>query len=89
MRSSIRPATASADSSPSWPPAWCSATRASVGPGDRNSEVNQFFSAHSGQGVNFLFGDAHVGYLKTSMTYKVYLGLATRDGEEVIPGDAY
>ena len=60
-----------------------------VGPGDRNSEVNQFYSAHAGQGVNFLFGDAHVAYLKTSMTYKVYLGLATRDGEEVIPGDAY
>jgi prepilin-type N-terminal cleavage/methylation domain-containing protein/prepilin-type processing-associated H-X9-DG protein len=60
-----------------------------VGPGDKNSEVNQFYSAHSGQGVNFLFGDGHVAFLKATMNYKAYIALATIDGGEVVPGDAY
>ncbi len=60
-----------------------------VGPGDRNSEVNQFYSLHSGRGVNFLFGDAHVAYLKSTIDYKSYLALSTRAGGEVVAGDAY
>jgi prepilin-type processing-associated H-X9-DG protein len=60
-----------------------------VGPGDRRSDVNQFYSLHYGGGVNFLFGDGHVAFLKSSMNYKVYLALATRAGGEVISADSY
>ena len=44
---------------------------------------------HSGRGANFLFGDAHVAYLKSSIDYKSYLALSTRAGGEVVAGDAY
>ena len=60
-----------------------------VGPGDRNSEVNQFYSLHYGQGAQFLFGDGHVSFLKSSMDYKTYLALATRSGNETINNAAY
>ena len=60
-----------------------------VGPGDRNSEVNQFYSFHAGPGVNVLFGDGHVAFLRTSIDYKSYLALSTRAGGEVVAGDAY
>jgi prepilin-type N-terminal cleavage/methylation domain-containing protein/prepilin-type processing-associated H-X9-DG protein len=59
-----------------------------VGPGDTNSEVNQFYSLHSGRGINFLFGDGHVSFLKSTINYKAYLGLATRAGGEVVSSDA-
>jgi prepilin-type N-terminal cleavage/methylation domain-containing protein/prepilin-type processing-associated H-X9-DG protein len=57
-----------------------------LGPGDPGGEVNQFYSRHPG-GVNFLFADGHVGFLKTSMSYPTFRALATRAGGEVIPGD--
>jgi prepilin-type processing-associated H-X9-DG protein/prepilin-type N-terminal cleavage/methylation domain-containing protein len=57
-----------------------------VGPGDPNGEVNQFYSRHPG-GVNFLFADGHVTFLKSSMNYKTFQALATRAGGEVISGD--
>jgi prepilin-type N-terminal cleavage/methylation domain-containing protein/prepilin-type processing-associated H-X9-DG protein len=57
-----------------------------LGPGDPNGEVNQFYSRHSG-GVNFLFADGHVGFLKTTMPYKTFRALATRAGGEAISGD--
>ena len=60
-----------------------------VGPGDKNSEVNQFYSLHSGQGVNFLFGDGHVAFLKATMNYQAYIALSTRAGGEVISGESY
>ncbi len=60
-----------------------------VGPGDNNSEANQFYSLHGGRGAQFLFGDGHAAYLKASMDYKTYLGLSTRAGAEVLSGDAY
>jgi prepilin-type N-terminal cleavage/methylation domain-containing protein/prepilin-type processing-associated H-X9-DG protein len=60
-----------------------------AGPGDPGSDVNQFYSLHSGRGVNFLFGDGHVAFLKATMNYKAYLALATRAGGEVISADAY
>jgi prepilin-type processing-associated H-X9-DG protein len=56
------------------------------GPGDPNGEVNQFYSRHPG-GVNFLFADGHVSFLKTTMAYKTFQALATRAGGEVISGD--
>jgi prepilin-type processing-associated H-X9-DG protein/prepilin-type N-terminal cleavage/methylation domain-containing protein len=58
-----------------------------LGPGDPGGEVNQFYSLHAGRGVNFLFADGHVGYLKTTMTYATFRALATRAGGEVISGD--
>jgi prepilin-type N-terminal cleavage/methylation domain-containing protein/prepilin-type processing-associated H-X9-DG protein len=56
------------------------------GPGDPNGEVNQFYSLHPG-GVNFVFADGHVAFLKTTMTNAVFRALATRAGGEVISGD--
>jgi prepilin-type N-terminal cleavage/methylation domain-containing protein/prepilin-type processing-associated H-X9-DG protein len=58
-----------------------------VGPGSNRSEPNQFYSLRSGRGVDFLFVDGHVRYLKSTMNYKTYLGLSTRSGGEVISGD--
>jgi prepilin-type N-terminal cleavage/methylation domain-containing protein/prepilin-type processing-associated H-X9-DG protein len=56
------------------------------GPGDPNSEVNQFYSHHPG-GVNFLFADGHVSFLKTSLSNAIFRALATRAGSETVPGD--
>jgi prepilin-type N-terminal cleavage/methylation domain-containing protein/prepilin-type processing-associated H-X9-DG protein len=58
-----------------------------VGPGSNRSEPNQFYSLHAGRGVNFLFADGHVTFLKSTMNYKTYLGLSTRAGGEVLSGD--
>ena len=58
-----------------------------AGPGANRSEPNQFYSLHNGRGVNFLFVDGHVSWLKSTMNYKSYLALATRSGGEVISGD--
>jgi prepilin-type N-terminal cleavage/methylation domain-containing protein/prepilin-type processing-associated H-X9-DG protein len=55
------------------------------GPGDPHSEANQFYSRHP-QGVHFLFGDGHVGFLIASMDYPTYLALSTRAGGEAING---
>jgi prepilin-type processing-associated H-X9-DG protein len=60
-----------------------------VGPGDPRSDVNQFYSLHSGRGVNFLFGDGHVVFLKSTISYRTYQALATRAGGEVVSADAY
>ena len=59
-----------------------------VGPGDplRRQPVPQ---PALGRGVNFLFGDGHVTFLKATMDYKTYLALATRAGGEVVSADAY
>jgi prepilin-type N-terminal cleavage/methylation domain-containing protein/prepilin-type processing-associated H-X9-DG protein len=56
-------------------------------PGDPRSDVNQFFSRHAGGGVNFLFADGHVEYLKPTMSVKNYMALATRAGGEVVSSD--
>jgi prepilin-type processing-associated H-X9-DG protein len=60
-----------------------------VGPGDPRADVNMIYSLHSGRGVNFLFADGHVTFLKATMNYQAYRALATRDGGEVIPADTY
>ena len=57
-----------------------------LGPGDPRGEVNQFYSRHPG-GLNFLFADGHVGFLKTTTSAPIFRALATRAGGEVIPGD--
>ncbi len=56
------------------------------GPGAPTSYVNQFSSRHPG-GVNFLFVDGHVQFLKTTMNYSTYNALSTRAGGEVVGGD--
>jgi prepilin-type processing-associated H-X9-DG protein len=58
-----------------------------VGPGDPRGDVNQFYSVHSGGGVNFLFADGHVSFLKSGMNYQTYKALATRAGGEAIATD--
>ncbi len=58
-----------------------------AGPGANRSEPNQFYSLHAGRGVDFLFADGHVAFLKSTMNYKIYLALSTRAGGEVVPGD--
>ncbi len=58
-----------------------------VGPGSNRSEPNQFYSLHFGRGVNFLFADGHVMYLKYTMNYNTYVALSTRNGGEVTSGD--
>jgi prepilin-type N-terminal cleavage/methylation domain-containing protein/prepilin-type processing-associated H-X9-DG protein len=57
-----------------------------LGPGDPSAEVNQFYSRHPG-GVNFVFSDGHVSFLKTTLNAKTFRALATRAGGEVISGD--
>jgi prepilin-type processing-associated H-X9-DG protein len=57
-----------------------------LGPGNPGCEVNQFYSRHSG-GVNFLFADGHVLFLKTTLYPKTFRALATRAGDEVVSGD--
>jgi len=58
-----------------------------VGPGDRRGDVNQFYSLHSGGGVNFLFADGHVSFLRSTISYQTYKALATRAGGEVVSGE--
>ncbi len=58
-----------------------------AGPGSNRSEPNQFYSLHAGRGVNFLFADGHVAYLKATMNYQTYVALSTRSGGEAIGGD--
>ncbi len=57
-----------------------------LGPGDYRSDVNMFFSRH-GQGVNYVFADGHVSFLKTTMDRETYFALATRAGGETISGE--
>jgi prepilin-type processing-associated H-X9-DG protein len=56
-------------------------------PGDPRGDTNQFYSRHAGPGVNFLFADGHVAFLKTSMNYLTYRALATRAGGEPISAE--
>jgi prepilin-type N-terminal cleavage/methylation domain-containing protein/prepilin-type processing-associated H-X9-DG protein len=58
-----------------------------AGPGANRSEPNQFYSLHSGRGVDFLFADGHVTFLRASMDYKTYKALSTRSGGELISGE--
>jgi prepilin-type N-terminal cleavage/methylation domain-containing protein/prepilin-type processing-associated H-X9-DG protein len=57
------------------------------GPGDPTGEVNQFYSLHAGRGINAVFADGHVSFLKASMSYIIFQALSTRAGGEVISGD--
>lgn len=53
-----------------------------------NPAIKAARSAHPG-GVNALFCDGHVQFVKDTVNQATWRGLATRGGGEVIPADAY
>jgi prepilin-type N-terminal cleavage/methylation domain-containing protein/prepilin-type processing-associated H-X9-DG protein len=53
-----------------------------------NDNVNGIFSFHS-SGANVLLGDGSVRFLRETVAPEVVIALLTRDGGEVIPGDAF
>ena len=52
------------------------------------AHVEDYWSRHPG-GVNFLFGDGSVRFIKNSISKQVYAALATRNGGEAISSDSY
>jgi prepilin-type processing-associated H-X9-DG protein len=58
-----------------------------AGPGAASSDPYQFSSQHAAPGVNFVFADGHVSYLKATMNPQTYCALSTRAGDEEISGD--
>ena len=57
-------------------------------PNHPRAHVEDYWSRHPG-GVNFLFGDGSVHFIKDSISSTVYRALATRAGGEVISADSY
>lgn len=53
-----------------------------------SAHVEDYWSRHPG-GVNFLFGDGSVRFIKNTINEHVYAALATRNGGEVISSDSY
>ncbi len=53
-----------------------------------SAHVEDYWSHHPG-GVNFLFGDGSVHFIKDSINGSVYHSLATRAGGEVVGADQY
>jgi prepilin-type processing-associated H-X9-DG protein len=73
----------------------CSMVLAPVGivdaprtPNNGTGHPEDFSSGHTG-GVNFLFADSSVRFVKDSISQRVFLSLATRDGGEVVSDDQY
>ena len=55
---------------------------------DPEAHVEDYWSRHPG-GVNFLFADGSVHFLKDSINPATWRALATRAGAEVISSDSY
>lgn len=53
-----------------------------------SAHVEDYWSRHPG-GVNFVFGDGSVRFVKNTINEHVYAALATRNGGEVISSDSY
>jgi prepilin-type N-terminal cleavage/methylation domain-containing protein len=52
------------------------------------TDADAMSSGH-GAGVQFLFGDGSVHFISNTITQSAYDALATRGGQEIIPGDAF
>jgi len=52
------------------------------------AHVEDYRSRHPG-GVNFLFGDGSVRFIKDTISEPIYQALATRAGGEIVSGDLY
>jgi len=57
-------------------------------PNHPRAHVEDYWSYHPG-GVNFLFGDGSVRFIKNTINASVYQALATRAGGEVLSADQY
>ncbi|MBX6315557.1 MAG: DUF1559 domain-containing protein [Isosphaeraceae bacterium] len=57
-------------------------------PNHPRAHVEDYWSYHPG-GVNFLFGDGSVRFVKNTINPVTYRALATRSGGEVVSADAY
>lgn len=57
-------------------------------PNNLSGHPDDFSSRHPG-GANFLFADGSVHFIKDQVSYRVFLSLATRAGNEVVGGDQY
>ncbi len=57
-------------------------------PNHPRAHVEDYWSRHPG-GVNFLFADGSVHFIKNQISPKVYQALATRAGGEVVSADEY
>ena len=57
-------------------------------PNHEQAHVEDYRSRHPG-GVNFLFADGSVRYLKDGITPAVFQALATRAGSEIVGSDQY
>lgn len=57
-------------------------------PNHPEAHVEDYWSHHPG-GVNFLFADGSVHFIKSSIQPQTYRGMATRRGGEVISADSY
>ncbi len=55
-------------------------------PNDKMAHVEDYWSRHPG-GVNFLFADGSVHFVKESITPPVWRSLATRAGSEIVSAD--
>ena len=57
-------------------------------PNDPEAHVEDYWSHHPG-GVNFLFGDGSVRFVKNQISPRVYQALATRAGNEIVNSSDY
>ena len=57
-------------------------------PNDPEAHVEDYWSRHAG-GVNFLFADGSVHFLKNTINVAPWRSLATRSGGEVVSADSY
>ena len=53
-----------------------------------SAHVEDYWSRHTG-GVNFLFGDGSVRFIKDAINPSIYQSLATRAGGELVGSDQY
>ena len=57
-------------------------------PNNPRAHVEDYWSRHPG-GVNFVFGDGSVHFIKSTISPSVYQALATRGGKEVVSADSF